>query len=77
MIAATAGVKKAIVMGSSYIGLEVAASLIARGLSVVVVSSDELPLEKTAGPEVGAMIRDLHQSKGVEFHLGRRIARWD
>lgn len=77
LIAATAGVEKAIVMGSSYIGLEVAASLIARGLSVVVVSSDELPLEKTAGPEVGAMIRDLHQSKGVEFHLGRRIARWD
>lgn len=77
LIAAAGKAERAIVVGSSYIGLEVAASLIARGLEVAVVSDDALPLEKTAGPEVGKMIRDLHQSKGVEFHMNRRIARWD
>jgi hypothetical protein len=44
---------------------------------VAVVSDADLPLEKTAGPEVGAMIRDLHQSKGVTFHFNRRVVRWD
>lgn len=77
LIAAAGEAERAIVIGSSYIGLEVAASLIARGLEVSVISDDELPLEKTAGPEVGAMIRDLHESKGVVFHLNHRIARWD
>lgn len=77
LIAATVDARRAIVLGSSYIGLEVAASLIARGLKVAVVSSADLPLEKTAGPEVGAMIRDLHESKGVTFHPDRRITRWD
>lgn len=77
LIAAATSAERAIVMGASYIGLEVAASLIARGLSVTVVSDETLPLVATAGPEVGAMIRDLHESKGVTFHLGRRIARWD
>lgn len=77
LIAAASEAERAIVVGSSYIGLEVAASLIARGLQVAVVSDDALPLEKTAGPEVGAMIRDLHEAKGVEFYMNRRIARWD
>ncbi len=77
LIAAAKQAKRAIVVGASYIGLEVAASLIARGLEVTVISDDELPLEKTAGPEVGTMIRNLHESKGVTFHLNRRIARWD
>lgn len=77
LIAAASEAERAIVVGSSYIGLEVAASLIARGLQVAVVSDDALPLENTAGPEVGAMIRDLHEAKGVEFYMNRRIARWD
>ncbi|WP_230483116.1 FAD-dependent oxidoreductase [Sphingomonas sp. Leaf21] len=77
LIAALASAERAVVIGSSYIGLEVAASLIARGLQVALVSDDELPLEKTAGPEVGAMIRDLHESKGVTFHVAARVARWD
>jgi NADPH-dependent 2,4-dienoyl-CoA reductase/sulfur reductase-like enzyme/nitrite reductase/ring-hydroxylating ferredoxin subunit len=77
LIGALGQAKSAVVIGSSYIGLEVAASLIGRGLTVAVVSDAELPLEKTAGPEVGAMIQALHESKGVTFHLGRRVARWD
>lgn len=77
LIAAAEQAEQAIVVGSSYVGLEVAASLVARGVQVSVVSDTALPLEHTAGPEVGAMVRDLHQSKGVTFHAERRVARWD
>ncbi len=77
LIAASVQARRAIIVGSSYIGLEVAASLIERGLEVAVVSDTDLPLEKTAGAEVGAMVRDLHEAKGVTFYAGRRIARWD
>ncbi|MEH3099092.1 FAD-dependent oxidoreductase [Sphingomonas adhaesiva] len=77
LIAASVQARRAIVVGSSYIGLEVAASLIGRGLEVAVVSDTDLPLEKTAGTEIGAMIRELHGAKGVTFHPGRRIAQWD
>ena len=77
LIAAAGKARRAIVLGSSYIGLEAAASLIQRKLEVAVVTPDDVPLGKTAGPEVGGYVRVLHENKGVEFHLGRTVARWD
>ncbi|MBI0476673.1 (2Fe-2S)-binding protein [Sphingomonas sp. MA1305] len=77
LIAAAREGHRAIVIGSSYIGLEVAASLVGRKLAVTVVSDDDVPLEKTAGTEVGAMIRRLHESKGVSFKTGRTLTAWD
>jgi len=65
---------RAVVLGSGFIGLEVAASLRARGLEVHVVSRDELPLEKVLGPEFGQLIRRMHEEKGVTFHLNASIA---
>lgn len=60
---------RAVVIGSSFIGLEVAASLVARGIEVHVVSRDALPLERVLGPALGELVRELHASKGVRFHL--------
>lgn len=77
LIAAIADAHRAVVVGASFIGLEVAASLIARDLAVTVVAPGEIPLAKMAGPEVGGMIRSLHEEKGVEFRLGREVASWD
>jgi 3-phenylpropionate/trans-cinnamate dioxygenase ferredoxin reductase subunit len=63
--------KSAVVIGGSFIGLEVAASLVARHLRVHVVAPETLPLERILGAELGTLIRDVHRQQGVEFHLGR------
>ena len=59
---------------SSFIGLEVAASLRERKLEVAVVGKGSLPLEKILGRELGQLIRETHEQHGVKFHLGRTPA---
>jgi NADPH-dependent 2,4-dienoyl-CoA reductase/sulfur reductase-like enzyme/nitrite reductase/ring-hydroxylating ferredoxin subunit len=62
--------QRAVVIGSSFIGLEVAASLRARGIEVHVVGREAGLMEKILGAEVGNFIRNLHEQHGVTFHLG-------
>jgi len=71
IIAESGKSKSAVVLGASFIGLEVAASLATRGLEVHVAAPESRPLEKVLGPELGDFIRGVHESHGVKFHLGQ------
>jgi len=69
--------KRAIVIGASFIGMETAASLKARGCEVTVVAPDVVPFQKILGTEIGRLFKDIHERKGVRFRLGARVASFD
>ena len=77
IIARAASARRVVVIGASFIGLEVAASLRERKLDVHVVAPETQPLERVLGAELGGMIRGVHEQHGVTFHLGAKVERVD
>ncbi len=69
IIAKAQRARNCVVIGSSFIGLEVAASLRSRGREVTVISQDSVPLGNILGKELGRFVQMLHEKHGVRFLL--------
>jgi NADPH-dependent 2,4-dienoyl-CoA reductase/sulfur reductase-like enzyme/nitrite reductase/ring-hydroxylating ferredoxin subunit len=77
IVAKAAAARSVVVVGASFIGLEAAASLRARGIEVHVVGPEKVPMARVLGEPAGQFIQALHESHGVRFHLGNSVGRVD
>ena len=66
--------RRAVLVGMGFIGCEVAASLRQLGLEVAAIDGNPVPLARALGPEVGAVLRDIHRDRGVELVLEDAVA---
>ena len=71
LIAKAGEARRAVIIGASFIGLEAASSLRARGLDVHAVGPETIPMARVLGEQLGSFIRSVHEQHGVTFHLGR------
>jgi NADPH-dependent 2,4-dienoyl-CoA reductase/sulfur reductase-like enzyme len=67
---AAGGAARAVLIGSGFIGMELASSLRARGLAVDVVAPEALPFARVVGERIASYLKRRHEEKGVAFHMG-------
>lgn len=72
-IAEAAKGKKVVIIGSSFIGMEVAAFLADKAESVSVVDIIKVPFQLVLGEKVGSVLQKLHEDQGVKFYFERGI----
>ncbi|GJN92313.1 hypothetical protein Rhopal_005343-T1 [Rhodotorula paludigena] len=65
--------KSAVIVGSSFIGMEVALALAGKA-SLTVVGMEETPFSKILGPAIGNGIRKFHEGKGTKFVLPAELS---
>ncbi|THV02837.1 hypothetical protein K435DRAFT_775308 [Dendrothele bispora CBS 962.96] len=66
--------KKMVVIGSSFISMELVAAVSKRQLaSIDVIGMEEFPFEMVLGKEVGAGLKKYHESQGVKFHMQTKV----
>jgi 3-phenylpropionate/trans-cinnamate dioxygenase ferredoxin reductase component len=66
---AAAGGGRAVVVGLGFIGAEVTASLRGLGVEVTAIEPFPAPLYRVLGPEVSAVLADIHRDHGVSLIL--------
>jgi 3-phenylpropionate/trans-cinnamate dioxygenase ferredoxin reductase subunit len=69
--------ERVVLVGGSYIGCEVAASLKSKGTDCAIVMMEDVALSRTFGEEAGRWFHELLESKGVELHGGETLAAFE
>jgi len=62
--------KKVVIIGSSFIGIETSAAIVAKSESVLVIGMENVPFERVLGPEIGSLLQKFHEGKKVQFKMG-------
>ncbi|XP_067422091.1 apoptosis-inducing factor 3-like isoform X2 [Emydura macquarii macquarii] len=66
--------KRVVLLGASFIGMEVAAFLSDKASAICVVERAEFPFQAVLGPQVGRVVMQMLQSKGVKFYMKAEIS---
>lgn len=64
------GKPKILVIGSSFIGMEAAGTLVKSASELLVVGMEKVPFERVLGEKIGLAMQRLHEEKGVKFRMG-------
>jgi 3-phenylpropionate/trans-cinnamate dioxygenase ferredoxin reductase component len=67
-------VKRVVIVGGGYIGLEVAAVMRTEGREAIVLEAEDRVLKRVTAPEVSTFFDRFHRERGVEIQLGARLA---
>jgi apoptosis-inducing factor 3 len=77
ILAAAESAQHIVIVGSSFIGMEAAASLAQAERTVTVISHASVPFEKTLGQELGQMFQQVHEANGIQFRLNTQVERFE
>jgi len=69
--------RHALVVGSGFIGLELAAALRHKGKDVTLLYRDEYPLRRVLPRDLGLFVADYYRQQGVETVSGEAVASFD
>ncbi len=67
------GLRRVVVAGAGFIGLEFAAVAAARGIAVEVIEAQERPMARAVSPETARFLLGRHEERGTAFHFGRTV----
>ncbi len=62
-----------VILGSGFVGCEIAATAAKNGATVSVVTQSRVPLLRAVGPLLGAELRRRHEEHGVTFFTGESL----
>lgn len=75
LLAAAATASSAAIIGGGFIGLELAASLRAKGVDCHVIEAADRLLARGVTPPVAQIVQTLHTDNGVKFTFGQQVSR--
>jgi len=64
---------RVVILGSGFVGCEIAATATKKGAQVSIVSQSRIPLERAVGATLGAELRRRHEAQGVRFFCGESL----
>jgi NADPH-dependent 2,4-dienoyl-CoA reductase/sulfur reductase-like enzyme len=63
------------IVGSGFVGTEVASTAVGLGVDVTIIDLASVPFERILGPEVGRLLANRYREHGVDLRLGAGVER--